>query len=69
MPDHFHFGAGSGSSKAAALADAATNWAGLVDWEYGHAFSRFSMAHSKKISCSGGNGWSCTVEARPCRRG
>jgi hypothetical protein len=68
MPDHFHSGTGSGGTKAAALANAAANWAGLVVFEYGSAFGRFSMAHAKSISCSNGGGWSCTVEARPCRR-
>ena len=68
MPDHIHYGSGSGSSKAAALADAAANWAGLVDLEYGSAFSRFSLAHSKSLSCSKSGSWSCSVEARPCRR-
>ena len=68
MPDHSHSGAGSGSTKAAALADAAANWAGLVDLEYGSAFSHFSRAHGKSISCSNRGGWSCSVQARPCRR-
>ena len=68
MPDHFHSGVGSGSSKGAALANAAENRAGLVDFEYGSAFRHFSLAHSKTINCSTGGGWTCTVEARPCRR-
>jgi hypothetical protein len=69
MPDHFHSGGGSGSTKSAALADAQRNWAGLVVWEYGRAFGSFGLAHSKSISCSQGGGWSCSVEARPCRHG
>jgi len=69
MPDHAHYGSGSGSSRGAALADAAANWAGLVDIEYGSAFSHFSLARGKSISCSRSGGWSCSVEARPCRRG
>lgn len=69
MPDHFHTGAGSGATKAAAMRDAEGNWAGLVDFEYGSAFRHFSMAHGKTVSCSQSGGWSCSVEARPCRRG
>ena len=68
MPDHFHSGAGSGGSKAAALRDAEANWAGLVDLEYGSAFRHFSLSHSKTVSCSQSGGWSCSVESRPCRR-
>ena len=69
MPDHYHSGAGSGRSKSAAMADAVANWAGLVDLEYGRAFSHFGLSHSKSVSCSQGGGWSCSVESRPCRRG
>jgi len=69
MPEHYHSGSGSGSSKTAALADAAADWAGLVDLEYGSAFSHFSRAHGKSVSCSNSGGWSCSVQARPCRLG
>ena len=68
MPEHFHYGSGSGASKTAALADAAANWAGLVDLEYGSAFSHFGLAHGKSVSCSHTGDWTCSVEARPCRR-
>jgi len=68
MPEHSHTGSGSGATKGAALASAAENWAGLVDLEYGSAFRHFSLAHGKSISCSNTGGWSCYVEARPCRR-
>ena len=69
MPEHTHYGAGHGATKAAALASAADNWADLVDFEYGSAFSHFGLAHGKSVSCSNGSGWTCNVEARPCRRG
>lgn len=69
MPEHFHSGAGSGGSKAAALKDAVANWAGLVDFEYGSAFRSFSLSRSKSVSCSQSGGWNCSVESRPCRRG
>jgi len=67
MPDHVHYGSGSGGTKAAALAKAEDNWAGLVDLEYGSAFSHFSLARGKSVKCSSSSGWSCDVEARPCR--
>ncbi|MEZ5849303.1 MAG: hypothetical protein R3D68_01465 [Hyphomicrobiaceae bacterium] len=67
--DHTHQGNSSGqASKKAALAAAISDYQGFTGWEYGSAWGRFSLAADKRVSCSGGPPWGCTVEARPCRR-
>ena len=68
LVDHFHQGSGTGSSKQQAERDAIGAWASFTAWEYGSPWGRYSIAVSKKMNCSpGGSGWSCSVEARPCR--
>jgi hypothetical protein len=69
MSDHWHYGSsGSQGSKAAAQRAAIASWQDFTDLEYGRAWARFSRAASKKIGCSsGGGGWTCDAEARPCR--
>jgi len=66
--DHYHYGNGNGSTKAAAQRDAIASWAGFTDFEYGSDWARYSRAAGKRMSCSGSGGsYSCQVEARPCR--
>ncbi|HYD16161.1 MAG TPA: hypothetical protein VEA77_07155 [Hyphomicrobium sp.] len=66
--DHYHYGSGSGASKAAAQKDAIGSWISFTDFEYGSDWARFSRAASKGISCSkGGSGFDCQIEARPCK--
>jgi hypothetical protein len=68
MTDHYHYGNGEGKSKAAAQKDAIGSWASFTDFEYGSDWARFSKAAGKKMSCSqSGAGFSCQVEARPCK--
>jgi hypothetical protein len=68
MTDHWHYGNGNGSSKAAAQREAISSWQSFTDFEYGSDWARFSKAVAKRISCSqSGGGFSCQVEARPCR--
>lgn len=69
--DHFHYGTSSGGldSKAQALKQALSAWADLVYLEYGSTYDKWDNARNKDISCSHDAGWSCTVSARPCRRG
>jgi hypothetical protein len=68
MTDHYHYGSGTGSTKAAAQRDAIGSWQSFTDFEYGSDWARFSKAVGKRVSCSGsGGGFSCQVEARPCR--
>ncbi len=67
--DHTHQGNSSGqASKKAAMAAAISDYQGFTAWEYGSSWGRFALAADKKVSCSGGPPWSCTVVARPCRR-
>jgi hypothetical protein len=68
MSYHYHYGNGNGSTKAAAQKDAIASWAGFTDFEYGSNWARYSRAASKRMSCSqSGGGFSCQVEARPCK--
>ena len=66
--DHYHYGSGSGATKAAAQKDAIGSWASFTDFEYGSDWARFSRAASKAVSCSGSAGSvSSQIEARPCK--
>ena len=69
MTDHWHYGSsGTKSSKAAAQRAAIASWQDFTDLEYGSVWARFSRAGSRKIGCSPtGGGWTCDVEARPCK--
>jgi hypothetical protein len=68
MLDHFHDGGGNGPTRAQAEHAAIRSWAGFTAWEYGDTWGRYSVAVSNKTMCSPtSGGWSCTVEARPCR--
>jgi hypothetical protein len=68
MLDHFHYGSGKGRTRAQAERAAIRSWAEFTAWEYGESWGRYSVAASKKMTCSPmAVGWSCAVEARPCR--
>jgi hypothetical protein len=66
--EHFHYGSGgTESSKEKAMAAAAQAWSDFTNFEYGSAYSSFSIAGNKSFSCKGaGRDWSCSVEAIPC---
>lgn len=68
--DHSHHGSGShAASKTAALKAAIDSWAGFVAWEYGAEWANIKLAESRGKSCSQEpSGWSCSLNARPCRR-
>lgn len=65
--DHFHDGSGSGPTRTAAERQAIQSWVDFTAWEYGSSWGRYSLAASKKMTCSRSESWSCAVEARPCR--
>lgn len=66
--DHYHYGSGSGATKAAAQKDAIGSWVSFTDFEYGSDWARYTKAASKSVSCSGSGGsFSCQIEARPCK--
>jgi hypothetical protein len=69
MTDHWHYGSsGTENSKAAAQKAAIRSWQDFTDLEYGSVWARFSRAASRKVGCrSTGGGYTCDVEARPCR--
>lgn len=65
--DHFHSGSGEGPTKAAARKAAITSWQEFTAFEYGTDWAYFRHAGSKAIGYSKtANGWSATVEGRPC---
>ncbi len=66
--DHYHYGSGSGATKAAAQKAAIGSWSSFTDFEYGSDWARFSRAASKSMTCGGGSGGvDCQIEARPCK--
>lgn len=69
MADHFHSGSSSGQpNQRAALSAAIAEWSGFTSWEYSARWGSFRLAESKRVNCGpSGNGWSCNIEARPCR--
>jgi|SoiMetStandDraft_2_1073263.scaffolds.fasta_scaffold230016_1 hypothetical protein len=68
MLDHFHDGGGNGHTRAQAERAAIRSWAEFTAWEYGDPWGRYSVAISRKMTCSQTSGsWSCAVKARPCR--
>lgn len=69
LVDHFHHGSGEGRSKAAARKAAITSWQEFTAFEYGLDWAYFRNAASKSIGYSkSADGWSASVEARPCNR-
>ena len=68
MIGHFHHGSSSvQKSKRKAKREAIISWQDFTDFEYGSDWATFSRATEKGISCSRIGGWSCDVQARPCR--
>ena len=70
MVDHFHFGKSvSFKKKRHARADAIVSWREFVAWEYGSDWGSYRRAGSKSMACKNSGGiWTCSVEARPCRK-
>lgn len=69
-PDgHLHHGTSdSQPSKKAAQRAAIASWSSFTDFEYGPSWANFKHARYKSISCmSKESGWSCSVEANPCK--
>ena len=68
MSEHTHEGTGSGNTKNNAMKAAIRAWAGFTSWEYGNRWGSYNRAASKTASCyKTGSGYSCTVQARPCK--
>jgi hypothetical protein len=69
MSDHWHFGSsGVQYSKRAAQRAAIRSWQDFTDLEYGSTWARYRRAAGRKMTCSPAvRGWSCDVQARPCK--
>ena len=67
LADHFHSGSGNAANRKQAEKQAIQSWADFTAWEYGSSWGRYSLAASKSMTCNNTDGWSCFVEARPCR--
>ena len=67
MLDHYHDGSGTGSTRAKAEKSAIVAWTEFTAWEYGSPWARYSNAVSKTMNCSQAGGWTCQIQARPCR--
>lgn len=67
--DHTHYASSVGhKDKKTAMAAAVKSWVEFTAWEYGTAWANFNKAVAKKADCKqSSSGWSCDVEARPCR--
>jgi len=74
MSDHPHYGqTGTWQTVDQAKASAIKSWSGFTRIEYGDDWAAFRLATDHKFYCSQaagnrGRGWTCNVEARPCRR-
>lgn len=69
MADHWHYGSsGTHSNKRGAQRAAMRSWQDFTALEYGSDWARYHRAGSRKMKCSrAAAGWSCDVEARPCK--
>jgi len=69
MADHWHYGSsGPHRSRRSAQRAAIRSWQEFTDLEYGSTWARYGRAGSRKMKCArAASGWSCDVEARPCR--
>lgn len=67
--DHWHYGTSLGQpTEQAAKAAAVKSWYGLVDIEYGAAWSNFGKSAQKSIKCERSSaGWGCAISSRPCK--
>jgi hypothetical protein len=67
--DHWHYGGSTAQpNKKMAMAEAIKSWVGFVDLEYGSTWANYQKSAGRKVKCEqGASGWSCDIEARPCR--
>lgn len=66
--DHWHYGNGSGKTKALALRAAIQSWASFTAFEYGSTWANWNKASGKSVSYSGsGSTISADISARACK--
>jgi hypothetical protein len=68
--EHTHYASSNGHrSKRAALNAAIKDWQEFTAFEYGTSWAYFRRASAKRRACSRqASGWSCSIQARPCKR-
>ena len=65
---HSHGGTGAGASRKLAEMQAVSSWYGYTAGEYGSDWANINKAIGKSMRCGQSSaGWSCDVEATPCR--
>lgn len=66
---HMHYGTSdSQPTKKGAQRAAIAAWSSFTEFEYGAAWASYKYARYKSLSCQNKEaGWSCNVEANPCR--
>jgi hypothetical protein len=65
--DHPHGGSGVGATRQVAEMQAIKSWYGYTAGEYGSDWANINKAIKRSMRCSQSGGWSCDVEATPCR--
>ncbi len=66
--DHNHSGSGTGATRKIAEMQAISSWYGYTANEYGSDWANINKAVKRSMRCSpSGSGWSCDVDATPCR--
>jgi len=68
MASHFHDGSGTGKTQKDAEREAIRVWESFTLWEYGTPWGRWTLAESKKTTCSRDTQsvFTCQVTSRPC---
>ena len=68
--EHTHYASSNGHrTKRAALNAAIKDWQEFTAFEYGTSWAYFRRANAKRKACSRqASGWSCSIQARPCKR-
>jgi len=65
---HSHSGSGAGPTRRAAEEAAIRSWADFTITEYGTDWGHYGKTINKSMRCSqSAAGWSCDLEATPCR--
>jgi hypothetical protein len=68
MAEHSHAGSGTGATQKVAEAKAWGDWSSFTGFEYGSSWASPRNAIDRQLRCSPeGSGWSCQLDAKPCR--
>ena len=65
---HAHSGSGDGATKAQAMQAALKAWWEYTAGEYGSDWAHWGKSAGQKVTYTkAGNGWTATIESRPCK--